>query len=81
MDYKQASKLNLILAIINLALVIVQVTCYRSTNKTITITMLVLFIAMFVVSKKYYKCPHCNHHIKMDDYLRKTCRNCGKPIE
>ena len=80
MDFKKASKVNLILGLITLALVIVQVTCYRSTNRPIAIAILLLFIVMVAISKKYYKCPRCNHHIKMDDYLRKTCRYCGKSI-
>lgn len=79
--YRNASRLNLILAIITLALVIFHVTYYESTNMFISIVTLILFITMFVISKKYFNCPNCNSHITREAAFNKVCPNCGEELK
>ena len=81
MSLKKASKLNLILGFIGLAVLIFDLIKKGRLSWNSIIILLIIFTITIIIEKKFYKCPHCKHHIKRDDYFRKTCRNCGRPID
>lgn len=81
MNLKKASQLNLILGFIGLAVLIFDLIKKGRLSWNSIIIFLIIFIASIIIEKIFFKCPHCNHHIKRDDFLRKTCKNCGRSLD
>ena len=80
MNIKRASQVNLILGLIGLGILIFEFISKGEITLFSIILFLLIFIITLIIEKIYFKCPHCNHRIKRDDFYRKTCRNCGKSI-
>lgn len=80
MDIKKASQINLGLGLIGLAILVYDFLKNGRLSIYSIIAFLILFIITLIIENIYFKCPHCNHHIKRNDFYRKTCRNCGKEI-
>ncbi|MFO3665484.1 hypothetical protein ACCQ41_04415 [Anaerococcus sp. ENR0831] len=81
MNLKKASQLNLILGFIGLAILIFDLINKGRLSWYSIIIFLIIFIITIIIEKIFFKCPHCKHQIKRNDYFRKTCRNCGKPLD
>ncbi|WP_295883365.1 hypothetical protein [uncultured Anaerococcus sp.] len=81
MDLKKASQLNLILGFIGLAILIFDFINKGRISWHSIIIFLIIFTVSIIIEKIFFKCPHCDHHIKREDYFRKTCKNCGKPLD
>ncbi|WP_282928626.1 hypothetical protein [Anaerococcus sp. Marseille-Q7828] len=81
MDIKKASKINLGLGLVGLVILVYDFLTNGRLSIYSIIVFLILFIITLIIEKKFFNCPYCNHHIKRDDFFRKTCRNCGKEID
>lgn len=81
MNLKKASQLNLILGFIGLAILIFDLIKKGRLSWNSIIIFLIIFIVSIIIEKLFFVCPHCNHHIKRDDYFRKTFRNCGRSLD